>query len=189
MGKSATALGREFGRNGREMNELLLRHGYLYGSPGAYGLTEKGQRFGEEQDHHRGTGGYSHYNRYWETRTWSDETAAALKADMEANPGGAHPPGEPVADKDQEASSSELEDYVHYADEDPPISWLGLAGIAGVLVLAPHVKPVWERRIRPAVGKLHDEKVQPRIDRLRHKYRAVQRAGNEVPDGSGPQAD
>jgi hypothetical protein len=33
------------------------------------------------------TGGYAQYNPHWETRTWNDETAAALKADMEADPG------------------------------------------------------------------------------------------------------
>lgn len=41
-----------------------------------------------EKYHSRGTGGYAQYDRSWETRTWNDETVAALKADMEANPGG-----------------------------------------------------------------------------------------------------
>src|SRR3954447_9438327 len=95
MGKSARVLGWEFDRSAREMNELLKAHGYLYGNPGAYGLTEKGQQFADEQYHSRGTGGSAHYNRSWETRTWNDETAAALKADMEADAGGV---GEDVDD-------------------------------------------------------------------------------------------
>jgi hypothetical protein len=66
MRKSARVLGWEFGRTAREMNELLREHGYLYGNPGAYGLTEKGQQFADEQYHSRGTGGYAHYNRSWE---------------------------------------------------------------------------------------------------------------------------
>ncbi len=69
------------------MNQLLKEHGYLDGIPGAYGVTEKGQQFAEYHDHSRGTGGYTMYNPQWETRSWNDETAAALKADMEANPG------------------------------------------------------------------------------------------------------
>jgi hypothetical protein len=85
MGMSARVLGFEFGRTAREMNELLKDHGYLYGTPGAYGLTEKGQQYAEEEYHSRGTGGYAHYNRSWETRTWSDGTTVALKAEMEAS--------------------------------------------------------------------------------------------------------
>lgn len=173
MGKSATVLGREFGRNGREMNELLLKHGYLHGSPGAYGLTEKGRRFGEVQDHHRGTGGYSRYNRYWETRTWSDETAAALKADMEASPDPVQATPTPPAAEASTPSRRELDEQALFFDEDdPPISWLGLAGIAGALVVAHNAKPLWERKIGPAVGRLRDEKVQPAIDRLRKKRRS-----------------
>lgn len=89
MGKSARVLGSEFSRTAHEMNVLLKDYGYLYGSPGAYGLTEKGQRYAEEQFHDNGYGGFAY--RGWETRTWNDETAAALTADMEANPGGLQP--------------------------------------------------------------------------------------------------
>lgn len=47
MSKSATRLGEEFGNSyGRKMNQLLKKYGYIE-APGAYGLTEKGSRFGK----------------------------------------------------------------------------------------------------------------------------------------------
>ena len=84
MGKSARLLGYEVGKSPREMNVLLKAHGYLYGEPGAYGLTEKGKQFGQEEDHHRGTGGYSTYNRDWTTTTWDESVLDALTGDMDA---------------------------------------------------------------------------------------------------------
>lgn len=86
MGKSARALGWEFGKTAQEMNLLLKEYGYLEGEPGAYGLSEKGQRFGSEQYNDNGYGGYAH--RGWETRTWNDDLEEALRADMAAHPDG-----------------------------------------------------------------------------------------------------
>ncbi|OEJ43096.1 hypothetical protein AR457_02245 [Streptomyces agglomeratus] len=143
------------------MNELLKDHGYLYGNPGAYGLTEKGQQYAEEQYHSRGTGGYAQYNRSWETRTWNDETAAALKADMEANPEGFGAGNSPTEEDDDlgyepflDGSGSGSGD-----DDDPQPSWKGLAiggVIVGALLVAPHVKPFWNNKVKPAVKKLRD---------------------------------
>ena len=65
-------MGQDFGLTAQEMNFVLKEEGYLQGEPGNYSVTEKGQQFADEQYHHRGTGGYSHYNRSWETRTWDD---------------------------------------------------------------------------------------------------------------------
>ncbi|MFE9775602.1 hypothetical protein ACFYOV_28840 [Streptomyces sp. NPDC005931] len=136
------------------MNELLKLHGYLYGDPGAYGLTEKGQQYAEEKYHSRGTGGYAQYNPSWETRTWSDETSAALKADMEANPGGF------------EAGDS----LSGGGDDDvPQPSWKGLAiggVVVGALLIAPHVKPFWNNKVKPATKRLRagftkQESVEP----------------------------
>jgi hypothetical protein len=72
MRKSARILGQEFGLTSQEMNFVLKEEGYLDGEPGNYFITEKGEKYAEEQDYHRGTGGYAHYNRYWTTRTWDD---------------------------------------------------------------------------------------------------------------------
>lgn len=68
--RSARILGQDYGLTAVEMNFLLKEEGFLDGEPGAYRLTEKAKRYADEQDHHRGPGGYSWYNRDWETRTW-----------------------------------------------------------------------------------------------------------------------
>lgn len=157
MGKSARVLGQEFGRTAREMNELLKKHGYLYGNPGAYGLTEKGQQYAEEQYHSRGTGGYAHYNRSWETRTWSDETAAALKADMEANPKGLDAEYLPTEEK-EDFEDEPFMDYGGSGDDDGPRpSWKQLAiggAVVGVLLISPYAKPFWNNKVKPAAKKL-----------------------------------
>ncbi|MGK5530636.1 hypothetical protein [Streptomyces sp. URMC 129] len=54
LGKSAPVLGREIGKPEREMNVLLHRYGYLTGEPGAYSLTDKGEKYGTQEDHYRG---------------------------------------------------------------------------------------------------------------------------------------
>jgi hypothetical protein len=155
MGKSARILGREFGRTAREMNQLLKDHGYLYGEPGAYGLTEKGEQYGEEQYHSRGTGGYAHYNRSWETRTWSDETAAALRADMQANPRGF----DAGAEKEGAVEYEPFVDYDGSDNDEPQPTWTEIAiggAIVGALLIAPRVKPFWNNKVKPAAKDLRD---------------------------------
>jgi hypothetical protein len=158
MGKSARVLGWEFGRSARDQNALLKEHGYLDGEPGAYGLTEKGKKYAEEQYHDNGYGGYAY--RGWETRTWNDETAAALKADMEANPGGS------VAEEalPEDADVQEYEPLVDYSgsdhDDEPQLGWkayaIGGAVVSGIL-LAPHVKPFWNNKVKPAAKKVRNK--------------------------------
>jgi len=82
MGMSATVLGRSYGLTSQEMNAVLVELGYLAGSPGEYYPTTKGQPFITEVDHHRGTGGYSCYNRYWTTRTFDP----AIKKELQITP-------------------------------------------------------------------------------------------------------
>ncbi|MGP4052615.1 hypothetical protein [Streptomyces sp. 2A115] len=141
------------------MNELLKDHGYLYGNPGAYGLTEKGQQYAEEKHHSRGTGGYAQYNRSWETRTWSDATAAALRADMEATPG-SFDAGDPPTDEEDTFVCEPFVDRSNSGDEDDPQpSWkeLAIGGVVvGALLIAPHVKPFWNNKVKPAAKKLRD---------------------------------
>ena len=60
------------------MNLVLVKLGYLVGKPGDYSLTEKAQEYAVEKYFHRGTGGYSCYNRYWTTRTYDDSMTAVL---------------------------------------------------------------------------------------------------------------
>ncbi|MGO2122458.1 hypothetical protein [Glutamicibacter arilaitensis] len=79
MRKSARLLGQSLGLNAREMNKVLKEHGYLYGEPGAYGVTPKGKAYAQETDHSRGTGGYAQYNPTWEKRTWDESILTALR--------------------------------------------------------------------------------------------------------------
>jgi hypothetical protein len=78
MRKSARVLGQECGLTAQEMNFVLKEEGFLDGEPGNYTVTENGEKYAEEQDHSRGTGGYSWYNRAWTTRTWDDGIADEL---------------------------------------------------------------------------------------------------------------
>ena len=162
MGKSARVLGWEFGRTAREMNELFNQYGYLEGDPGAYRITEKGQQYAEEQYHFRGTGGYAHYNPHWETRTWNAETAAALRADMESNPGGVvveHA----LVEEDDNDDPFEYEPPLDYNASDNDGSQFGwkdmvIAGaIVGAILIAPRVKPFYDNKVNPAARKLRDK--------------------------------
>lgn len=76
--KSARILGQELGLTAQEMNHALKEAGFLSGEPGAYSVTEKGAKFVAEKYHERGTGGYAHYNRAWETRSWDDSVVSHL---------------------------------------------------------------------------------------------------------------
>lgn len=76
--KSAQVLGHKLGLTAEEVNFALKEAGLLSGNPGAYGVTELGAKFAAEQHHHRCTGGYAHYNRHWETRTWDESVVDLL---------------------------------------------------------------------------------------------------------------
>ncbi len=158
MGKSARVLGWEFGLTAREMNELLKKHGYLYGTPGAYGLTEKGQLYAEERYHSRGTGGSAQYNPSWETRTWSGETEAALKADMEANPGGFDIGDSPTTEEGALYYDPLADPGSSGDSSDPRLSWkelaIGGAVVGAALLIYPHVKPFWDNKVKPAAKRL-----------------------------------
>lgn len=78
MRKSARTLGYDYGLSAQEMNYVLKEKGFLEGDAGDYGVTEQGRPFAEEQDFHRGTGGYAQYNRYWTTRSWDEGIADVL---------------------------------------------------------------------------------------------------------------
>lgn len=78
MQVSATILGKDYGVNGEEMNRILVKQGFLTGQPGNYSVTEKALEYAIEKDFHKGTGGYSQYNRYWTTRTFDDSIKKAL---------------------------------------------------------------------------------------------------------------
>jgi hypothetical protein len=59
-----------------EVNYLLKDQGFLYGEPGAYGLTSKGKEFGVQQVHDNGYGGFAY--RDWETTHFSPRITEVL---------------------------------------------------------------------------------------------------------------
>ena len=83
MQKSARVLGQEYGLTAEEMNRVLVKLGFLVGTPGDYSLTEKGLQYAIEKDFHRGTGGYACYNRYYTTRTFDDSIKDVLNVSPE----------------------------------------------------------------------------------------------------------
>lgn len=62
---SASDIGRRIGASAIEVNRLLRDQGFLYGEPGAYGLTSKGLDFGVQRSLDNGYGGAAMCT--WET--------------------------------------------------------------------------------------------------------------------------
>lgn len=83
MKKSAKRLGEEFNLTAQEMNHLLKEEGFLSGEPGDYSPTEKAKEYLKEDHYHRGTGGYSHYNRYWTERNWDESIMDNIEIDAD----------------------------------------------------------------------------------------------------------
>lgn len=78
MQVSARILGQDYGLTAEEMNRVLLKLGFLEGTPGDYSLTDRALKYAVEKDFHRGTGGYACYNKYWTTRTFDDSIKEVL---------------------------------------------------------------------------------------------------------------
>ncbi len=78
MQVSARILGQDYGLTAEEMNRVLVKQGFLQGTPGDYSATQKALQYAVEKDFHRGTGGYACYNRYWTTRTFDDSIKEVL---------------------------------------------------------------------------------------------------------------
>ena len=72
MNLYATTLGQDYNLKGYEMNRVLIKLGFLQGEPGDYYPTDKGAEFFNQKNHHRGNGGYSHYNKYWSTISFDE---------------------------------------------------------------------------------------------------------------------
>ncbi len=165
MGKSARILGwEEFGLTAQKMNALLKEHGYLYGEPGAYGLTEKGAQYGQQQYHENGYGGYAY--RGWETTTWDDSVVDALKADMATAELAADEPTSPVSQEpeptpqfEDEFENSGYEGVYDTDDDGLPYIDTKTALIAGGVILGGFLTvrygpTLWNNKIKPAAKKL-----------------------------------
>lgn len=80
-GLSARGIGKQIGATDVEVNCLLKDQGFLYGEPGAYGLTPKGKEFGVQQVHDNGYGGYAF--RSWETTHFDPSITEVLDSSPE----------------------------------------------------------------------------------------------------------
>lgn len=163
VGKSATVLGREIGKTGRQMNVLLHRYGYLTGEPGAYSLTDKGEKYGTQEDHYRGNVRSLHYYRQWTTTTWNDETLAALLNDMTNV---ATPPESAESFPDDDVPVAEAES-VGATDRGTSestgtrvdlrmitIAAALLVGVKAAQIAAPHAQRWWSETAVPATSRV-----------------------------------
>ena len=76
---TAKSLGVEYGLNAEEMNRVLVKLGFLTGSPGDYELTLLGRQYAHTECYHRGPGGYSMYNRDWIIRKYDESIKDVLE--------------------------------------------------------------------------------------------------------------
>lgn len=93
LGLSATEIGSKIGARNTEVNRLLKDQGFLYGKPGEYGLTSKGEEYGVQRHHDDGWGGVAY--RDWEETHYdpsildvldsSPERLAKVRADISAD--------------------------------------------------------------------------------------------------------
>lgn len=164
MKKSARILGQDYDLTAQEMNFVLKEEGYLDGEPGGYTVTEKGEKYAEERDYHRGTGGYAHYNRYWTTRTWNDEIQDEINITEERR----REIRQAFALAKQKANEQEEEDtgveYYENSDENTSESntdalviavgaFLAAATTYGIYKASPHIKLWWRETAVPGLKK------------------------------------
>lgn len=80
---SARTIGYGYGINAQTMNRILLKLGYLEGRPGNYRPTETAEPYVNVNDHSMGTNaGYSKYNVYYETISYSKDFVDLLKSQV-----------------------------------------------------------------------------------------------------------
>ncbi|CAN7573889.1 hypothetical protein LJR078_004327 [Arthrobacter sp. LjRoot78] len=121
-----------------EVNRLLKDQGILYGEPGAYGLTSKGEEFGVQRYHDNGYGGFAHVS--YETTHFdpsitdvldsSPEKLAKVRADISADrqaQRAARKSAEAEADANFRASEADKETAEAENDIDPKV-WLMVGG-------------------------------------------------------------
>lgn len=156
MVKSARLLGQEFGgRTAAAMNLLPHDHGFLEGKPGAWGLTELGEKFAKWSDHDNGYGGYAH--RAWSYITWDEKVTDALRASMKANPDGivatAPTPAAVVTTIKSAVSAPTVRSAPQLLAKNKRAA-AGLLALAGLGAAAPYVRRAWDEKVRPAAGNL-----------------------------------
>lgn len=181
FGLSATEIGSRIGASPLEVNRLLKDQGFLYGEPGAYGLTPKGEEFGVQRSHDNGYGGYA--ARSWETTHFdpsitdvidaSPEKLAKVRSDISADKQ-AQKEARKVAQAEAEANFHAFEAKKRAAEtqeEIDPQKVLLLA--AGALALGLTTKGV-----QKCVGWYK-----------RHRAEKAEKAESEQSDSTGPEAN
>jgi hypothetical protein len=168
VSKSATALGQLYGVTGQVMNVILKELGYLEGDPGAYAVTEKGTKYAFENDHHRGPGGYSWYNRDWATRSWADDIVDNLDVTDDLK----HKAQETVsAARATKRATETVVDEIGagagaVADNAPNgiANWKKVAAVAalagsayGAVKAAPHAKRLLDEKVVPGLKSIKDK--------------------------------
>ena len=163
--RSARILGEDYDLTAAQMNLLLKEEGFLEGEAGAYRVTEKGKQYADEEHHHRGPGGYSWYNRDWETRTWApgitDELDISDERKRQIRDAAAAARRLKAAARAAEAAESEGDTS---DDGESDVSGPGLfivaAGVAlatvsicGIKKAAPHPKALWNDKAAPSFKK------------------------------------
>lgn len=188
MRKSARILGQEYGLTAQEMNFVLKEEGFLDGEPGNYTVTEKGETYAIEEDHHRGTGGYSWYNRYWTTRTWDDE----IKNEMDITNDRKREIRQAISEAKQKLKESEDEDVAIECDSNNDETTetnsnndvLVLA--VGALILAASTYGIY--KAAPYVKRWWDDKAAPRLKKLKNKITGKADEAEEESDSNGKSA-
>lgn len=176
MRRSARILGQEFGLTAQEMNFVLKEEGFLVGEPGNYTVTEKGEKYAEEQDYHRGTGGYAHYNRYWTTRTWDD----GITDELDITEDRKKEIKQAISVAKQNLNESENEDIAVECDSYSDENSEGRAGDSDALVMAVSallvaVSTYGIYKATPYIKRLWNEKAVPFIKWLKNKVTVNQK--------------
>jgi hypothetical protein len=184
--KSATLLGRPYGLTGAEMNYLLKKEGFLYGEPGAYGVTPKGEPYANEKDYHRGTGGYSWYNRYWDTRSWDprilDDIYLSPECRREVQQGAAEQRRERAAARAEEQDALKVP-TIEPAEGGPAgVDGRALLLVAGVIVFGGGAYKL----LRTAIPRWRAERA--RAERLR-RGQSEPRQAKDSPSGDDSPSD
>lgn len=167
---SARYLGGEHGLNAVEMNFLLKEEGFLEGVAGAYRLTEKGERYAQEQDHDRGNGGYPSYNPQWTTRLWdrkiTDEIDLSPERKQQIRQAAAEAKKLRAAEREEARAAYEADHAARYGQDRPRIDPLTLAvgaalaavSVYGITKAAPHLKALWTDKAAPRIQQLKDRR-------------------------------
>ena len=170
MSKSARLLGQTLGLSAQEINFILKEEGFLAGEPGKYSVTEKGAKYAIEKDFQRGTGGYDHYNRHWNTRSWDDGIISEL--DITDDKKKAIREAITVAKrKINEANGVEKAidldnvriDEINSTDTNKKVLIIAIIVLLlavssyGLYKAAPYIKRWWNNKVEPRLKRLKEE--------------------------------